>query len=223
MATEQQDIEFTPGVNVYFSVWDQSIPHLIFDFFDNTFKAPAAPPTTPGLAATEDANMGGNANSMYSANLDLSLFADGSYLVSAYKRLGGAPAPITDDALALSRITIAGGQIIPDTLQPILVKFKAAYDALVGDDFHIIVWLERAGVKIALNGGDTCSVVVREGESIGPVQFTMTPAVDNAHDTFEGLQNAPNFNTASRVYKVDVTAVVGGLTFTGGGAFPLAT
>lgn len=200
MASETIKAQHTAGTNVYIVVNNET-GATFFDFSDDTFKALASC-TTPYVAMTERTDAAGASKSLYSAVLDLAdLNNTGTPLrasVTAYKRLGGSPAPLTD--LIISQPKALDVQFGELGIGVLTCQCHGAFTTTEGVAIRFLAWLERNGQKITLSAG-SCTITVREhGEVTDLFTVTTSTIVDGG---FEITQLTPGYDS-DRVYRVTV-------------------
>lgn len=96
------------GVTLYAIVERQSNSYLLNDA-DGAF---AAAPVDPYVAFTENATMAG----LYEIKESRTAWANGVYTVTAYKQIGGSPAPLTDLLVGTSTMTIVSDTEVGTTV-----------------------------------------------------------------------------------------------------------
>lgn len=156
MATRRFAFNGVAGTSHYLALFRASDGY-VFDFDDNTWTETIGGATTPYVAGTERANLGGTGYSGFFAAVDL---ADVNATATPVQVIAQW---FTDTSLAVSvsdfsEYTIVGGDLddVPDTRE-----IRGTINP--GDDGTVLitVWLVRDGRNVALASG-SCSVVCRE-------------------------------------------------------------
>lgn len=154
--------EYTASATVFFRLFNSS--GQAFDFDDNTFKALASC-TTPYVAATERADMGGTSKSCYQASINLANVNDtgaiGRYTLKAYEQAGGSPA---DSDAAISgglALTVQFGELGE---REVVAQAEISVKSTAGSTCQVSAWLEWGGEKVGIstNGGTAFTAAVSD-------------------------------------------------------------
>ena len=154
--------EYTASATVFFRLFNST--GQAFDFDDNTFKALASC-TTPYVAATERADMGGTGKSCYQASVNLANVNDtgaiGRYTLRAYEQAGGSPA---DSDAAISgglALTVQFGELGE---REIVAQAEISVKSTAGSTCQVSAWLEWGGEKVGIstNGGTAFTAAVSD-------------------------------------------------------------
>lgn len=203
MTSEIFTFEHSASADVYLRLFNSS--GQVFDFNDDTFKALASC-TTPYVAATERADMGGTGRSGYQATIDLAdvnnTGAANRYSVKAYDNATPADTdnPISDEL----GITVQFGKLGE---REIRVAFEAALTTTAGAAIRHIAWLEHGGEQVDLSAVDasaTCDIAVREYGAGSDLYTDNSNTLAAGTDRFETETSSPGF-TDDRVYLFTVT------------------
>lgn len=170
MATRRFAFNGVAGTSHYLALFRASDGY-VFDFDDNTWTETIGGATTPYVAGTERANLGGTGYSGFFAAVDLAdvnATATPVQVIAQWFTNTGLTTPVSD----FSEYSIVGGDLddVPDTRE---IRGSVA----VADDGTVTItaWLVKDGRNVALASG-SCSVVCREATA-GADAWTETSAV----------------------------------------------
>lgn len=224
MTSELLNVYDVPGNNVFFCIWNAA--GQILDHADQTFKALAAPPTTPGLAATEVTDKGGVNESAYEVALNLANVnatpAIAAFRVEAYRRAGGSVNLANDLLLGSDDIRVAASVLASGSVGEVLHGYSVLVNMNVtstaGDEIQLIAILLNNGKPVTLAGTETCVFECYEfSETV--VKFPSPSAVTpTANGQFEAIVEDPALTDDCEVI-LKATITIGAITVSGSAPF----
>ncbi len=228
MATEPIVTVDSPGETTYISVFNSLGQVYDFHVSRRLFRALAGS-LTPGVAATEDTDMGGIGESGYTANLDLALINNGPvvgvYTVQFMQQLGGSMAPGSDMLIGSTQIRVAGGTLLVegsagDTIPGYSIKLGMNVTSTLGNEVQLYAWVEYQGRPVTLGVDDTCVFTCFEHTS-GVSKWDPTDPVNPAaSNQFETAVSNPAFQDDTE-YLLKAEIVFNGVTLNGQDSFPI--
>ena len=215
MATKNLSHHTSGGGNYYIRVFALSGADAgkVLDFSDDTFKSLASA-TTPYLAATERADMGGFGQSAYTIGLDLAklnpLAVEKEFVVHWYE--GSSPADAAPAQAIGEPFVVA---LAKEGRREWIVQQEINVKSTEGLASQLHVWLEHGGELVDIDGVEatpTMSTSVRM-HGAGSALFVVTGDVgDVTDDIFEVEQELPGF-TDDRLYAIVASITVNGVTY----------
>lgn len=208
MSTKTVYAQAETGADLYLRVFNEAGEWLDFD--DDTFKAWASA-TTPYLAMTEDALLGGTTRTNYAATIDLATLNATPEPQRFYLQCcdNATPALADDPVTETIEVVVQAGEVAGS--DQIVCMVDGCFTSTAGTVMNLLAWLEKNGQKVTLTEGE-CTVAVRE-HGAGSDLFSVTDAAPNAAGIFELTQNSPGF-TDDQEYLVTVTITVDSVVYT---------
>jgi hypothetical protein len=196
------------GADLYLRVFNEA--GLWLDFDDDEFKAWASA-TTPYLAMTEDALLGGTNRTNYAATIDLATLNETPEPQRFYLQCcdNGTPALADDPVTETIEIVVQAGEVAGS--DDLVCMVDGCFTSTAGTEMKLLAWLEKNGQKVTLTTA-SCTVTVRE-HGAGANLFSVTDAAPNAAGIFELTQASPGF-TDDREYLVTVAITVNTIVYT---------